>query len=281
MGSDELHGGLGNDALSGDIGDDHQYGDAGNDVISGGAGFDRLEGSEGNDKIFGGAEDDTLLGGDGNDSVDGGAGDDDVIAGLDGGGNDSYNGGAGSDTLNYSELAEGVKIDLSRGLVSLISGNTSQLGKDKFTGFEIIQSGSGADTLIGNSGLNTLFGNDGDDILQGGGGKDDLYGGGGSDTFVYKSFSESGTTVTTRDILYDFDGTDKIDLSAIDAMAGGASNDAFTFVGGVSDLSTANANGALWFDNGILYASNDTDIAAEFTLSLPLMTSIDTNCFFL
>jgi serralysin len=163
----------------------------------------------------------------------------------------------------------------------LINGDTTQIGIDKFTGFEIIQSGSGSDTLIGNAGFNTLFGNDGDDLLQGGGGKDELYGGGGSDTFVYKSFADSGLIITKRDVLHDFDGSDKIDLSAIDAMAGGTKNDAFTFIGGLSNLSTANANGALWFDNGVLYASNDFDVAAEFTLSLPTMTSLDTSYFIL
>jgi hypothetical protein len=85
--------------------------------------------------------------------------------------------------------------------------------------------------------------------------------------------------VTSRDVLFDFEGSDKIDLSAIDAMSGGTSNDAFTFIGGSSNLTTANANGALWFESGILYGSNDADIAAEFSISLPNMGSMDTNYF--
>jgi Ca2+-binding RTX toxin-like protein len=270
---------LGNDSLSGDIGDDTLNGDDGNDKIVGGNGFDYLEGGIGNDVLSGGADDDTLIGGSGNDSVDGGAGNDLIIAGQDGSGNDNYNGGAGNDTLDYTAVSDGIKIDLSRGLVGLLSGDATIIGTDRVTGFEIVQSGSGSDTIIGNAGFNLLYGNDGDDVLIGGGGKDELYGGGGSDVFTYKSVAESGLIVTKRDVLSDFEGSDKIDLSAIDAMSGGTANDAFTFIGGSSNLTTANANGALWFESGILYGSTDFDVAAEFSISLPTMGSMEQNYF--
>ena len=99
-------------------------------------------------------------------------------------------------------------------------------GTDTVSGFEIVQSGSGSDTIIGNAGFNIIYGNAGDDIIIGGGGKDELYGGAGSDIFTYKTVAESGLTVTSRDVLFDFEGSDKIDLSGIDAMSGGTSNDA-------------------------------------------------------
>jgi hypothetical protein len=70
-------------------------------------------------------------------------------------------------------------------------------------------------------------------------------------------------------------------LSGIDAMSGRTSNDAFTFIGSSSNLTSANANGALWFDNGNLYGSNDADFAAEIYISLPNMGSMDTNHFIL
>ena len=222
-----------------------------------------------------------MIAGAGDDKVDGGVGNDLIIAGQDGSGNDFYNGGNGTDTLDYSSLSDGIKIDLARGLANLISGEPTLIGVDKIAGFEIIQAGSGSDIVIGNAGANTIYGNDGDDLITGGGGKDDLYGGGGSDTFTYKSLAESGLTVLARDVIYDLGSGDKIDLSAIDAKSGGTANDAFTFIGDSSSLTTANANGALWFENGTLYGSNDTDIAAEFTISLPNMGSLDTNYFIL
>jgi serralysin len=220
-----------------------------------------------------------LIGGSGNDSVDGGVGNDLIIAGQDGSGNDNYNGGAGNDTLDYTAVSDGIRIDLSRGLVGLLSGDATIIGTDRVTGFEIVQSGSGSDTIIGNAGFNLLYGNDGDDVLIGGGGKDELFGGGGSDVFTYKSVADSGLIVTKRDVLSDFEGSDKIDLSGIDAMSGGTSNDAFTFIGGSSNLTTANANGALWFESGILYGSTDFDVAAEFSISLPTMGSMEPNYF--
>jgi hypothetical protein len=39
-------------------------------------------------------------------------------------------------------------------------------------------------------------------------------------------------------------------------------------------LSLANAYGAVWFENGILYGSNDRDTAAEFQIELVGVTFI-------
>jgi hypothetical protein len=38
--------------------------------------------------------------------------------------------------------------------------------------------------------------------------------------------------------------------------------------------SVNNANGAIWFENGILYGSNDRDTAAEFQIELIGVTNI-------
>ncbi|MDB5562112.1 MAG: hypothetical protein JWN11_1530 [Hyphomicrobiales bacterium] len=99
---------------------------------------------------------------------------------------------------------------------------------------------SAADHLIGqasDSVLSGLAGNDalaggaGNDTLTGGTGADIMTGGGGSDHFVFNSVAEMGKTVDTRDIVTDFvHGTDKIDLSAIDANASNSGNNAFTFI---------------------------------------------------
>lgn len=74
----------------------------------------------------------------------------------------------------------------------------------------------GNDVLNGKSGDDLLDGGWGDDTLTGGLGSDKMAGGLGSDTFV---FSELDSAVgTLRDVITDFiSGTDKIDLSKIDA----------------------------------------------------------------
>ena len=54
----------------------------------------------------------------------------------------------------------------------------------------------------------------------------------------------------------------------------GHGNDAFTYLGAAANVTTANANGAVWFENGILYGSNDRDTAAEFQIQLVGVTDL-------
>jgi hypothetical protein len=88
---------------------------------------------------------------------------------------------------------------------------------------------SGGLALTGNEFANRIVGGSGDDTLSGGLGKDVLAGGDGADKFVFASVADSNALA--RDIILDFaQGSDKIDLSAIDAVQGG-SDSAFNFVG--------------------------------------------------
>jgi Ca2+-binding RTX toxin-like protein len=141
-------------------------------------------------------------------------------------------------------------------------------------GNDELRGASGNDSLSGDQGADDLFGGDGDDVLLGGAGSDDLYGGLGNDTYKYSNVLESGLTATTRDHIHDFSVGDKLDLSGIDARSGNWSNDAFNYVGAASNVTSANANGALWFENGILYGSNDRDTAAEFQIELVGLTQL-------
>lgn len=144
-------------------------------------------------------------------------------------------------------------------------------GNDQMSGGngnDELRGASGNDRLNGDQGADDLFGGDGDDVLVGGAGSDDMYGGLGNDTFKYSNVLDSGLTSSTRDHIYDFSAGDKIDLSGIDARSGNWSNDAFTYVGASANVTSANANGALWFENGILYGSTDRDTAAEFQIEL-------------
>jgi len=88
----------------------------------------------------------------------------------------------------------------------------------------------GADTLNGGSGDDKIAGGAGNDLLIGENGADELLGGAGADIFAYMSFGDSYLSVV--DTIDDFQqGSDHIDLSAIDADENTLGNQAFTFIG--------------------------------------------------
>ncbi len=94
-----IHGGDGNDTLTGTTDEDRIFGESGNDNLTGLAGNDYFDGGSGNDKLHGWAGDDTLIGGDGNDELNGHEGNDY----LDGGSGINFlNGGDGSNTYIVS-----------------------------------------------------------------------------------------------------------------------------------------------------------------------------------
>ncbi len=84
--------------------------------------------------------------------------------------------------------------------------------------------------IFGGINGDTLTGGQNGDILQGHGGADNLRGGGGADSFRYALASDSGGGAV--DHILDFTpGSDKIDLSRIDANGNAAGDGAFSWIG--------------------------------------------------
>ncbi|PBB96148.1 VCBS domain-containing protein, partial [Mesorhizobium sp. WSM3862] len=107
------------------------------------------------------------------------------------------------------------------------------------SGNDLVVGGTGNDTLLGAGDNDTLVGGDGNDTLTGGAGVDTLTGGIGSDIFNYGAASES--TPASFDTITDFvHGTDKIDLSSIDANTASGGDQAFLF-GGQNAATVANS----------------------------------------
>ena len=108
-------------------------------------------------------------------------------------------------------------------------------GNDKLyggTGKDKLYGDNNHDKLYGGTGNDKLYGGKGNDKLYGGKGKDVMFGGSGADTFVFVNKSESKAKARKADIIKDFQqGTDVIDLSAIDASVELGGNDAFNFIG--------------------------------------------------
>ena len=135
-------------------------------------------------------------------------------------------------------------------------------GSSETDGNFIFFGGQASDLLIGGAGA---------DVIYGGGGGDVLRGEGGADVFRYDSITDSnGTTDATRDRIAGFvTGTDKIDLSRIDAIAGGA-DDAFSFIGSAA---FGNVAGQLRYTDAglgrfIVEGDIDGDGIADFTLDV-------------
>ena len=216
---DVLNGTIENDTLRAGIGDDELYGHDGDDTLHGEDGNDLLDGGNGFDHLYGGPGDDVYV-------VDLAG---DVVAEA---------AGEGFDTIFASAsmtLAAGSEVELivaGFSVFSQINLTGNQLANQLVGSFQ-------ANTLNGRAGDDLLLGGDGNDTLIGGAGTDLLFGEAGADRFLFQAVSDSGPPAVRSDgrkylpdRIADFEtGVDRIDLSPIDAIAGTAGNDAFTFIG--------------------------------------------------
>ena len=254
------------------------------DVLAGNNGGNLLLGGNGNDALFGRGGNDRLEGGAGNDRMDGGAG------------RDLFLGDAGIDLVTYAREGRAVVADLA-----VAAANRGAAAGDRYADVELLQGTRFGDSLRGDNGANVLFGGNGNDVLfgrggndrllgdngndvlygqggndriegragndrlEGGAGADTLVGGSGRDVFAYRSASDSGIAASQRDRVADFQsGIDRLDLSAIDANAGLAGNQAFTFIGG-RDFSAA---GQVRFATGLLMGDTNGDGRADFAIAI-------------
>ena len=236
----------------GGSGNDMIVGNAVANNLSGGGGSDDLKGGAGNDHINGGAGSDTLeLRGNKADYTFWLAADGNVIVG------DHISGRDGYDTLNSVEgahFADGTFVvsllittgappdPATWGTPTTGTGGggtpttTTTYGDDNTvigttTGDSCV-GGDGDDYLYGRAGRDTLDGGAGYDVLVGGRGKDYLTGGADGDVFEFDRLNETGRTAATRDVITDFNRHDDIIyLYTIDAVAGQAGDQSFTFIG--------------------------------------------------
>jgi len=229
QGNDTLTGGDGKDVLVGGSGEDTLFGDSGRDVLYGGNDDDTLHGGGDNDSLKGGAGNDVLYGGDGNDELSGGAGDDQLYGGAgndrfnDSEGADEFHGGAGIDSINYSDISEGMIINLETG-----TGKGGTAEGDTYESIERIYGSKGDDIITGSDAADEeLKGYSGNDIINGGGGRDRLSGGLGDDTLI----GGAGDDHLMGDV-----GADRlIGGAGNDQLLGGAGNDTAVFSGNIID----------------------------------------------
>jgi Ca2+-binding RTX toxin-like protein len=320
VGRDILDGGADADFLFGDDGDDSVFGGLGIDTLSGGSGADTLEGGGADDILYGDADDDRIDGGDGVDSIQGGTGHDwlsggagaDVLRGQDG--DDRAEGGEGIDWIYGDAGADTLRGDggddrlLGGSGMDSVEGGTGQDsllgddGDDILTGEEgqdRLHGGRGADTLSGGDDNDLLHGQDDADQLDGGAGDDSLVGGAGADTlrgglgtdrlagdagadvFQWLSVAESNPFAIDR-ILGFQPGQDRLDVSAIDADALAAGDQAFAFIGAAAFSGGAGIAQARLYVSGtttwLALDTADADATPNFLLRLigaPAVTGAD------
>lgn len=283
--ADDLRAGDDGNVLRGEGADDLIMGGAGNDTLLGGAGIDvvsyagassavrvylnlnqntlgaGIDSMIGFENLIGSAFSDTLRGDSAANLIDGGSGDDTLTGWL---GDDTLTGGRGRDTAIYDGFGNGGStVDLA------LAGaqDTGVSGVDTLSGIENLSGSVFADVFRGDAGANLLAGAEGNDLLQGRGGADDLHGGAGADRFVYAALADSKASSRARDTIHDFSLAegDLIDLSAVDAVGGGA-DDAFRLVasfrrGQPGQLKVVD-NG----DHSLVLADLDGDRSADFAI---------------
>ena len=264
-GNDSLYGKGGNDTLYGGKGDDRYFiEDAGDKVVEeNNEGIDTvitgidyildsdaeieklwaLDTSSTNSlRLTGNELDQQIIGNAGNNVIDGGDGADEM-QGL--GGNDYYYVDDRGDIV--IETANGGGADRVYSSISrILEANVEQLhltGYDDINGYgsdgdytNIIVGNRYDNYIYGRGGADFLYGGRGDDTIRGGTGRDILYGGdenqysSGADIFEFHAPDFGGANAATADRIVDFDASDRIDLSRVDAVTGGADN-AFAFIG--------------------------------------------------
>jgi Ca2+-binding RTX toxin-like protein len=227
------------------------YGGAGDDRLLGGAQGDifydlNAAADRGSDTIKGGDGADYVLltnSFDASDRIEGGAGPSDQVAITTGyGGGLTVNGamlkgvevfqlnGTGEATMSLTFDDSGLKPNLSLWILGTTLGTTA-LDFDaaaETDGRYKVETAEGNDTLLLGALADTIAAGGGADRITGGGGADSMTGGGGADTFVYLAATDS--LAGSADKITDLSNIDIIDLSAIDAKASKAGDQAFNLV---------------------------------------------------
>ncbi|KNG92232.1 M10 family metallopeptidase C-terminal domain-containing protein [Pseudaestuariivita atlantica] len=259
----------------------------------GGSGGGSGGGTGDGDTITGTENRDVLSGGPRGDMIYGLGGNDVLMAGE---GGDMHDGGDGNDTVDFSQVAGRVLVDLKFDVSTASFARFFQYGDvagdayvsiERFVGGDYadnLRGSDGNDRLVGGGRSDRLYGRAGNDRLEGGAGTDALYGNRGADTmiggddagrrdrFIYFNVNESEPGDNRRDEILDFvPGEDRIEISRFDADITQGGKQRFDFIGQDAFSGTAGELRAAW-DAGagmtLVQADLDGDGDADFEIGL-------------
>jgi Ca2+-binding RTX toxin-like protein len=170
----------------------------------------------------------------------------------------------------------------------LLFGGTGADRIRALDGDDLVQGLGGGDTLFGGGGSDAILGGSGNDVIDGGGGSGDrLYGESGNDRLVASqdpaspdleiAFLKGGAGRDTfavggigaRASIEDFArGSERIDVSAVDANPAVAGNQAFAFAGKGSDPGTGRLSYYYSDDSTIIVGEATGDGQRDFSVFL-------------
>jgi Ca2+-binding RTX toxin-like protein len=176
---------------------------------------------------------------------------------------------------SYSYDLTMVDGNVASGVQMVVDG--AKLRVAEFFRFDGLAELDGSFRVFGGLVDDTIIGSRNNDFLQGNGGSDTLTGGEGADMFRYLATSDS--TAAAADRILDFTpGTDKIDLSRIDANSHAAGDQAFSWVGSNAFTGSGAASagelrayqsGQSWFVEGDTDGDGDADLLIDLLLAGP------------
>ena len=194
-------------------------GGAGGDAITGNDAINQLRGNGGDDTINGGAGNDMIEGGAGTDTLNGEAGNDTFAAGADAG-NDRFDGGEGVDVVTYLAAKGRVTVNLATGTASgTLAGDLSGTGTDTLVSIESVIGSAYNDTLTGGAGAESFIG---------GLGGDKINGGGGTDTASYATAKAAVTVSLALATAQNTGGGGQDTLNGVENLTGSAFGDTLT-----------------------------------------------------
>jgi Ca2+-binding RTX toxin-like protein len=188
--------------------------------------------------------------------------------------------GGGNDTYDLSNYAGGSVIDLRPGEFTTTSQvQIANLGQGHFA------RGNVGNAYLFNGDTRSLIenavGGAGNDVLIANQAANRLTGGAGSDTFRWHSAENAGLGAQADTVSDFLRGTDKLDLSGIDAILGTGADDSFAFIGSSAFSGVA---GQLRFEveGSSVRVQGDVDGngVADLEIVVNNVTSLDGNDFF-
>ncbi|MDO6964557.1 matrixin family metalloprotease [Rhizobium alvei] len=216
--SNSIYGNGKDNLIEGNGGTDYLIGYDGNDVLKGGAGQDYLIGGKGEDSYYVDAEDINTHHGAGYISISEFANEgtrDTIYTST------SFNLSNDQDIETIYLQTDAVNVNGNLNTNRIVGNGVANL-LNGMNGNDTLSGADGNDTLNGGDDQDFLYGEDDNDVLNGGKHQDELTGGlgldklvGGSDgdDFIFSAIQESGKNKSTADVIVDFGGGDKIDLS--------------------------------------------------------------------